>query len=92
MSKPDRLLIIPPEDPDEDRRSLILTLLGFPSLLFVGLVFLMPALSVIVIAVPEILSGESSITLGGVLILLITLVIAWGGVTMIRADLANRSR
>ncbi len=91
MSKPDR----PITHPDDYRDSLgylVLGLLGLPSLFFLGLVFLMPALSVLVIAMPKILSGESSIDLGGTLLLIITLIIAWGGVTLIRADLANRRR
>ncbi len=87
MSKPDRPPNFPPEDLGEALRSLVLALLGFPPpLVFAGFLFMTPAVGLLYVGVPKILSGEINISLSGALCVVIALIMAWGGVEMIRAD------
>ncbi|WP_315836624.1 hypothetical protein [Bradyrhizobium prioriisuperbiae] len=91
MSKPDRLLIIPPDDPHEDLRDLGWMLLGIPPpLVFAGLVFMMPAVGVLYMMASQILAGQISISLSGSLLAIIAAIMAWGGVEMIREDSRRR--
>lgn len=94
MSKPDRPLIPPPDDPGEAWRDLALGLLGFPTLSAVGVLFMMPAVGLLYIGASKILSGEINISLSGSLYVIVALVMAlvmsWGGVEMIREDSRRR--
>jgi hypothetical protein len=66
-------------------------LLGIPPpLVFAGVVFMMPAVAVLYMMASQILSGEIGISLSGSLLVIIALIMAWGGVALIRADLPNR--